>query len=45
MSSEFCVEAVAYHQAAIEETERRGFAVQAMHPIKDKRARLRVAVR
>jgi predicted phage terminase large subunit-like protein len=45
MSSEFFVEAVAYQQAAIEEMERRAFAVQAMHPIKDKRARLRVAAR
>jgi predicted phage terminase large subunit-like protein len=45
MSSEFYVEAVAYQQAAIEELERRAFAVQAMHPIKDKRARLRVAAR
>jgi len=43
MSSEFFVEAVAYQQAAIEEMERRAFSVQAMHPIKDKRARLRVA--
>jgi hypothetical protein len=41
MSSEFFVEAVAYQQAAIEEMERRAFSVQAMHPIKDKRARLR----
>ena len=45
MSSEFFVEAVAYQQAAIEELERRAFSVQAMHPIKDKRARLRVAAR
>jgi phage terminase large subunit-like protein len=45
MSSEFFVEAVAYQQAAIEEMERRAFAVQPMHPIKDKRARLRVAAR
>ena len=45
MSSEFFVEAVAYQQAAIEEMERRAFSVQAMHPIKDKRARLRVAAR
>jgi hypothetical protein len=43
LSSEFFVEAVAYQQAAIEELERRAFAVTAMHPIKDKRARLRVA--
>ena len=35
----------AYQQAAIEEMERRAFAVEAMHPIKDKRARLRVAAR
>jgi len=41
MSSEFFVEAVAYQQAPIEEMERRAFSVQAMHPIKDKRARLR----
>ena len=45
MSSEFFVEAVAYQQAAIEEMERRAFSVQATHPIKDKRARLRVAAR
>jgi predicted phage terminase large subunit-like protein len=45
MSSEFYVEAVAYQQAAIDELERRAFSVQAMHPIKDKRARLRVAAR
>jgi predicted phage terminase large subunit-like protein len=45
MSSEFFVEAVAYQQAAIEEMERRAFAVEPMHPIKDKRARLRVAAR
>jgi predicted phage terminase large subunit-like protein len=45
MSSEFFVEAVAYQQAAIEEMGRRAFSVQAMHPIKDKRARLRVAAR
>jgi predicted phage terminase large subunit-like protein len=36
---------VAYQQAAIEELERRAFSVQAMHPIKDKRARLCVAAR
>jgi predicted phage terminase large subunit-like protein len=45
MSCEFFVEAVAYQQVAIEEMERRAFSVQAMHPIKDKRARLRVAAR
>src|ERR1700710_21896 len=45
MSSEFLVENVAFQQAAIEEMERRAFSVQAMHPIKDKRARLRVAAR
>src|SRR4051812_25901436 len=45
MRSEFFVEAVAYQQVAIEEMERRAFSVQAMHPIKDKRARLRVAAR
>lgn len=45
MSSEFFVEAVAFQQVAIEEMERRAFSVQAMHPIKDKRARLRVAAR
>lgn len=45
MSSEFFVEAVAYQQAAIEELVRRAFAVTPMHPIKDKRARLRVAAR
>jgi hypothetical protein len=38
MSCESFVEAVAYQQAAIEEKERRAFGVQAMHPIKDKRA-------
>jgi predicted phage terminase large subunit-like protein len=31
--------------ATVEEMERRAFSVQAMHPIKDKRARLRVAAR
>jgi hypothetical protein len=41
MRSEF----FAYQQAAIEELERRAFAVTAMHPIKDQRARLRVAAR
>lgn len=45
MQSEFFVESVQYQQAAIEELERRAFAVTAMHPIKDKRARLRVAAR
>jgi predicted phage terminase large subunit-like protein len=45
MSCEFFVESVAYQAAAIEEMERRAFSVQAMHPIKDKRARLRVAAR
>ncbi len=45
MSSEFYVEAVAFQQVAIEEMERRGFAVTAMRPMKDKRARLRVAAR
>jgi predicted phage terminase large subunit-like protein len=45
MSSEFYIEAVAYQQVAIEEMERRAFSVKAMHPIKDKRARLRVAAR
>lgn len=45
MTSEFFIEAVAYQQAAIEEMERRAFSVRAMHPIKDKRARLRVAAR
>jgi predicted phage terminase large subunit-like protein len=39
------VEGVAYQQAAIEEMERRAFSVQGMHPIKDKRVRLRVAAR
>jgi hypothetical protein len=34
-----------HQQAAIEEMERRAFSVQAMHPIKDERARLRVAAR
>jgi hypothetical protein len=42
MSSEFFVQVVAYQQAAIEEMERPEFAVTPMHPIKDKRARLRV---
>ena len=45
MSCELCVEAVAYQQAATEELERRAFSVQATHPTKDKRARLRVAAR
>lgn len=45
MSGEWFVEAVAYQQAAIEELERRAFPVTPMHPIKDKRARLRVAAR
>ena len=45
MSTEWFVEAVAYQQAAIDELDRRGFAVTAMRPIKDKRARLRVAAR
>lgn len=45
MQSEFYVEAVAFQQVAIEEMERRAFSVQAMHPMKDKRARLRVAAR
>lgn len=45
MSSEFFVEAIAYQQVAIEEMERRAFSVQAMRPMKDKRARLRVAAR
>ena len=43
ITSEFFVEAVGYQQAAIEEMERRAFSFQAthaMHPIKDKRARL-----
>jgi len=31
--------------AAVQELERRAFSVTAMHPIKDKRARLRVAAR
>jgi hypothetical protein len=34
-----------YQQVAIEEMERRAFSVQAMHPMEDKRARLRVAAR
>jgi len=45
MASEFFVEAVQYQKAAIEEMERRAFGVTAMVPIKDKRARLRVAAR
>ena len=45
MSAEWYVQAVAYQQAAIEELERRAFPVTPMHPIKDKRARLRVAAR
>lgn len=45
LSSSFFVENVAFQQAAIEEMERRAFDVTAMHPIKDKRARLRVAAR
>jgi hypothetical protein len=35
----------AYQQAAIEELERRAFSVKAVHPMKDKRARLCVATR
>src|SRR3954452_25146339 len=45
MSSEWFVASVAYQAAAIEEMERRAFAVTAVHPIKDKRARLQVAAR
>jgi hypothetical protein len=45
MSSEFVIENTAYQQVAIEEMERRAFAVTGIHPIKDKRARLRVAAR
>jgi hypothetical protein len=45
MSSELYVEAVAYQLAAVQELERRAFAVTALHPIKDKRARLHVAAR
>jgi phage terminase large subunit-like protein len=45
MSSEFFVEAVQYQMAAVEEMERRAFAVTPMRPIKDKRSRLRVAAR
>jgi predicted phage terminase large subunit-like protein len=45
MSSMFFVENVAFQQVAIEEMERRAFDVTAMHPMKDKRARLRVAAR
>ncbi|AVT83674.1 hypothetical protein [Rhodopseudomonas palustris] len=45
MSCEFFVEDTQYQHAAIEELERRGFSVTAMHPIKDKRARLRVAAK
>ena len=39
----FFVEAVNYQKAAIEELERRGFNVEALLPMADKRARLRVA--
>jgi hypothetical protein len=45
MSTEWYVESVQYQVAAIEEMERRAFAVTPMRPIKDKRARLRVAAR
>src|SRR5271170_4658630 len=45
MSGDWYVESVAYQQAAIEEMDRRNFPVTPMHPIKDKRARLRVAAR
>jgi hypothetical protein len=45
MSSQFFVENVAFQQVAIEEMERRAFDVTAMLPMKDKRARLRVAAR
>ena len=37
------MEAVASQQATIEELERGAFGVQAMHPMNDKQARLRVA--
>ena len=40
---EFFVEAVASQQASIEELERWAFSVQAIHPMNDKQARLRVA--
>jgi hypothetical protein len=39
------VEDTQYQHAAIEEMERRAFSVQGMRPIKDKRARRRVAAR
>jgi len=39
----FFVEDVAYQKAALQELERRGVPVTAIHPTKDKRARLRVA--
>jgi hypothetical protein len=45
MSTEWFVEDTQYQHAAIEEMERRAFSVQGMRPIKDKRARLRVAAR
>jgi predicted phage terminase large subunit-like protein len=45
MNHVWFVEAVQYQMAAVEEMDRRGFAVTPMHPIKDKRARLRVAAR
>jgi hypothetical protein len=45
MSTEWFVEDTQYQHAAIEEMERRAFSVEPMRPIKDKRARLRVAAR
>ena len=39
------VEDVMYQRAAVEELERRGFDVVRMHPVHDKRSRLRVAAR
>ncbi|HEX3860138.1 MAG TPA: hypothetical protein VHY35_00420 [Stellaceae bacterium] len=41
MSSKFFVEAVAYQSSRDDEFERRAFSVQAMHPIRDKRASTR----
>jgi hypothetical protein len=45
MSTEWFVEDTQYQHAAIEEMERRAFSVRGMRPIKEKRARLRVAAR
>jgi predicted phage terminase large subunit-like protein len=45
MTGDYFVENAMYQQAAVEELARRGFSVEGMRPIKDKRSRLRVAAR